>query len=173
MRAGGGPSKGASFERDVCKALSLWLSQGEKDDLLWRTAMSGGRATINNRKKAGSNTNQLGDICAISTAGNWLTRNFFIECKHVKNLHTDRLMDFKSYGGVSQFWDKAYCEAKANRRLPMMVCQDRHRPTYVLLNGAGVALLKLTLFERVYFRPKDCYLFEFDTFLDMARGKTK
>ena len=46
MRKGGGKEKGSSFERLVCKRMSMWLSKGERDDLFWRSAMSGGRATV-------------------------------------------------------------------------------------------------------------------------------
>lgn len=56
-------AKGASFEREVAKRLSLWWSGGERDDLVWRTAMSGGRATVRHRqgkKTAG----QAGDLTA-------------------------------------------------------------------------------------------------------------
>jgi hypothetical protein len=37
--------KGSGFERDISKQLSLWWSGGERDDLMWRTSQSGGRAT--------------------------------------------------------------------------------------------------------------------------------
>lgn len=58
-------AKGASFEREVAKWLSLWWSNGNHDDLVWRTAGSGGRAT--NRQRAGKATrNAYGDLAATS-----------------------------------------------------------------------------------------------------------
>ena len=37
--------KGSGFERELSKQMSLWWSGGERDDLVWRTSQSGGRAT--------------------------------------------------------------------------------------------------------------------------------
>lgn len=37
--------KGSGFERELAKQLSLWWSHGDRDDLIWRTSQSGGRAT--------------------------------------------------------------------------------------------------------------------------------
>ncbi|MBM3120244.1 MAG: hypothetical protein FJ006_12010, partial [Chloroflexi bacterium] len=56
-------SKGASFERDISRQLSLWWTHGERDDVFWRSSMSGGRATV--RAKKGQKTAyQNGDITA-------------------------------------------------------------------------------------------------------------
>src|SRR5215216_6431446 len=41
--------KGPQWEREVCRALSLWVTNGERVDVFWRSAMSGGRATVHNR----------------------------------------------------------------------------------------------------------------------------
>lgn len=64
-------AKGPKFEREICKQLSLWWTQDDEeptDAVFWRTSMSGGRATV--RQKKGKKTkNQLGDICATDPAG--------------------------------------------------------------------------------------------------------
>ena len=61
-------AKGSVFEREICKELSLWITSGERDDIFWRTAGSGGRATM--RKKSGKTTaNQEGDVCATDPIG--------------------------------------------------------------------------------------------------------
>jgi hypothetical protein len=60
--------KGSSFERDVCHQLSLWITNGINDDVLWRTSGSGARAT--SRGKKGLNTaNSAGDIAYLSPEG--------------------------------------------------------------------------------------------------------
>lgn len=83
-----GVSKGSAFERRVCKELSLWWSGGERDDLLWRTAASGGRATV--RSKAGkSNTSGgYGDITSTDPRSRVLTRVFAFELKKGYNKYT-------------------------------------------------------------------------------------
>ena len=72
--------KGAKFEREISKALSRWWTEGERDDIFWRTSQSGGRATT--RKKQGKSTkNQDGDICATDPIGQPLLDITTIELK--------------------------------------------------------------------------------------------
>jgi hypothetical protein len=67
-RVGSGSRKGGIFERLVSKQLSLWWSDGEDDNIFWRTAASGGRATV--RSKKGKRTiNNYGDIKADNPIG--------------------------------------------------------------------------------------------------------
>lgn len=73
-------AKGADFERDISRTLSLWWSHGERDDIFWRTSMSGGRATV--RSKAGKSTAyQAGDITATDPIGAPLIKATVIELK--------------------------------------------------------------------------------------------
>lgn len=77
-------AKGSSFERWLCKRLSEWWTQdepnGPRDDVFWRTAGSGARATV--RGKQGQNTvNSHGDICAIDPVGQPLIDCICIEAK--------------------------------------------------------------------------------------------
>jgi hypothetical protein len=76
----GGHSKGSSFEREICKLLSSWWSDGQRDDIFWRTSGSGARATV--RQKIGKKTyGQEGDIQAVDPIGSPLTKLFTIELK--------------------------------------------------------------------------------------------
>jgi hypothetical protein len=73
-------AKGADFERDISRTLSLWWSHGERDDIFWRTSMSGGRATV--RRKVGKATAyQAGDITATDPIGAPLIKATVIELK--------------------------------------------------------------------------------------------
>lgn len=79
--------KGSAFEREVCKTLSLWWSGGVDDSLFWRTAMSGGRATV--RAKKGKMTRaHCGDITAVDDAGSTLTKLITFELKRGYNRGT-------------------------------------------------------------------------------------
>lgn len=61
-------AKGNQFERELCKTLSLWCSDGQRDDVFWRTSQSGGRAT--GRTKKGKRTKgQYGDMAAMDELG--------------------------------------------------------------------------------------------------------
>lgn len=73
-------AKGAAYEREVCKRLSLWWTRGGSDAVFWRTSNSGGRATT--RRKAGKETaGQQGDVAATDPAGLPLVRLVTIEMK--------------------------------------------------------------------------------------------
>jgi hypothetical protein len=73
-------SKGASFERWVCKRLSMWWSDGEDDSLFWRTSQSGGRATTR-RKKGLKTVGHCGDICSTDPSSAPFTKLFAVEVK--------------------------------------------------------------------------------------------
>lgn len=90
-----GAKKGHPFERWFCKRLSLWWSGGASDDIFWRTAGSGARAT--SRRKGGKRTaNQEGDLCATDPSGLPLTDLITFELKRgysARTLHD--LLDFQ------------------------------------------------------------------------------
>ncbi len=72
--------KGSGFEREICKILSRWWSDGEDDGIFWRTSQSGGRATT--RAKQGRKTkNSCGDVCAIDPVGQPLLDLITVEIK--------------------------------------------------------------------------------------------
>ena len=75
-----GSIKGFSFEREICKELSLWWTEGERDDIFWRTSGSGGRAT-ERLKKGKLTANSYGDVMAIDPIGQPLIDFCFIELK--------------------------------------------------------------------------------------------
>lgn len=80
MKKGSGKAKGGAFERLICKKLSLWWTHNKRDDVFYRTASSGGRAT--QRSKKGKHTHgQYGDIQAVDPIGQPLMDLCVIECK--------------------------------------------------------------------------------------------
>lgn len=73
-------AKGSDFERFIAKDLSLWWTDGERDDIFWRTSGSGARATT--RRKCGLKTaDSYGDICTIDPIGKPLTDLILFELK--------------------------------------------------------------------------------------------
>jgi hypothetical protein len=73
-----GSQKGSAFEREICKRLSLWFTDGDRDDIFWRTAGSGARATRRGKK---TTFGQYGDIQATDPIGQPLIDAFTIEVK--------------------------------------------------------------------------------------------
>lgn len=58
MKKGRQKSKGNSYEIKIARILSQWYEPGTKDDLFWRTAGSGAKATVTRRGE----TSFVGDI---------------------------------------------------------------------------------------------------------------
>jgi hypothetical protein len=72
--------KGPQWEREFSRSLSLWWTDGERDDVFWRTQTSGGRAT--QRAKKGQETAyQHGDITATDPIGYPLVKKVLFELK--------------------------------------------------------------------------------------------
>ena len=122
MRPGGGKAKGSAFERLVCKQLSLWVSQGLEEDLFWRSAMSGGRATVG-RRKGKDLRKHAGDISATSRAGHALTDTFFIECKFVKDLRLGQFVQ-ELPSVIGNFWQVACDQAKDHNKAAMLIAKQ-------------------------------------------------
>jgi len=72
--------KGGDYEREVCKQFSLWWSDGKRDDIFWRTAGSGGRATIRAKSKIAT-ANSSGDMCYLDDIGKPFIDYFLPEIK--------------------------------------------------------------------------------------------
>lgn len=136
MRKGGGKGKGSSFEREICTALSKWVTKGEKIDVFWRSAMSGGRATV-----AKGLVRQAGDITAVAPEGHIITDALYIECKHLKDISFDGLI--KGNGPLLAIWHKTIVEADKYSRAPVLIFRQNHWPTVMCAGIAAVNFLKL------------------------------
>lgn len=139
MKQGGGKQKGAEFERGVCKTLSLWISDGERDDLLWRSAMSGGRATVQVAKGV-KNETQTGDITAIDPLAAPFIKTFMVECKHYKELGLLSGV-LKTKGTLCDFWFKLKKDAIAHHKKPLLIAKQNLYPTMVIMTAEGARIL--------------------------------
>ena len=75
-----GSVKGSNFEREICKKLSLWWSEDLRDDIFWRTSISGARATTRSKKGQGTSYSQ-GDVTFIDPVGKPFIAACLIEIK--------------------------------------------------------------------------------------------
>lgn len=138
MRAGGGKQKGSAYEREICVALSLWVSAGEREDLFWRSAMSGGRATVAKRKGTDLAAH-AGDISATHEDGHALTNTWYIECKRYADLNYAAFM-LKGEGPLAKFWKETCDQAEAHDKLPMLIAREDRGFTTVIIAHAVKAL---------------------------------
>lgn len=157
MRKGGSKGKGSSFEREVCVALSKWLTNGKSIDVFWRSAMSGGRATV-----AKGKVRQSGDITAVAPEGHILTDHLYIECKHLKDISLDALI--KSKGTFINIWQKTIEEAEKYNKHPVLIFRQNHWPTMLCTSLGGYDYLVLQP-EHILIKSGGLHMLRFDSFL--------
>lgn len=138
-------AKGSSYEREVCKLLSKWWTNGERDDVFWRSSNSGGRATM--RGKSGKRTaGSYGDIAATDPIGKPLLDLFTIELKRGYNRSTiGDLIDRgrQAPSGVELFLDQAMTAAEhAGSKTWMLIHRRDMRQALVYLPWRS--LMRLT-----------------------------
>lgn len=164
--------KGSSFERKICKQLSQWWTEGEKDDVFWRTAGSGSRATVRG-KRGKDTTNSAGDIGYIDEIGKPLIDLFVIELKRGYSRDIS-ILDFidsrKRKPLLEKWWMKAYTECTNSKRFSYWIIFQRDNHTPVLLLPQQ-AFAEIELYHTIYphvivsISNYNCFI-SFDRFLD-------
>lgn len=177
MKPGKGKQKGSAFEREVCKALSLWVSGGKRDDVYWRSAMSGGRATLRSKKfgRARRGGTQVGDLSAVHPMGSVLLKHFVTECKFYKNLKFGNFL-FKKGGLLQLFWKQLLKKADHEVKLPMLIAKQNKYPTVVLLDPEGFQLLyaNAKYHRRIaYVLKQRCHILLLEEFVQQAIPPTE
>jgi hypothetical protein len=130
-----GKQKGSSFEREICKKLSLWTTNQKSVDVYWRSAMSGGRATV-----AKGKVRQAGDITAVAPEGHVLTDQFYLELKHLKSINLDCLI--KGSGTLLAIWKKTKQESHKYQKIPVLIFKQNHWPVVLCTSYVGCDKLK-------------------------------
>ena len=127
--------KGQNFERDQCRLWSLWWTDGERDDVFWRTIGSGARATT--RSKKGITTkNSYGDMAALDTEGQPLTDYFLFEFKrgYTGTSFLDYIdMKDRKKAELINFWMKAEEDRENSGRAFTILILRRNRRKEVLV----------------------------------------
>lgn len=161
MRAGGANGKGASFERKICVALSLWITHGERSDCFWRSSQSGGRATMAFARGVRLDR-QAGDLCAIAPEGHALTDVYFFEMKHRASIKLESFL-LHNRGPLAEWWKTACAEAKKYNREPVLIAKGNRTPIIIVTKrntnsrfGAMSVLM-----------TKTCVISLFDTLMKM------
>lgn len=184
MRNGGGKAKGCAYERSVCKRLSLWVSNFEREDAFWRSAMSGGRATrfikkhVKKKKSSSDISAHAGDVTCTHSCGEILTETFLIECKNYKDFEMGRVAMGRK-GKLRDFWLTLLPPAKYHKKLPLLIGKQNFYEEIAVTNREGYKLLsvmgklpKLATFKdgMVMFTLRDLLALPFEKF---RKFKTK
>jgi hypothetical protein len=123
-----GKQKGGAFERDVAKKLSLWVTADARPDVFWRSAMSGGRATVAHAK--GIEVRQVGDITAVAPEGHVLD-SLYIDCKFYKDLDLAGGLLLER-GKLISFWRRTVKDAAKHRRQPWLIAKQNRFPVLLI-----------------------------------------
>jgi len=127
-------AKGGAFERDVAKRLSLWYSNGKRDDVFYRTASSGGRATM--RFKKGQHTaNAAGDLSHSDSVGETFLKCVAVEIKSgYKNATIGKMFSAKQPELVD-FFEQAHASAtQAGVPNWLVIHKQDYQPEMVYMN---------------------------------------
>lgn len=136
----GGHGKGAGFERETCRELSRWVSNGTREDIFWRSAMSGGRATV--ALKTGKKLKaHAGDIVMTDRLGAALVDQFMLECKFYKDLQLQNLV-LDNGGGIVDFWTKASDSAHEMGKIPILIAKQNYLPKMICLDSDGMGIFR-------------------------------
>ena len=133
--------KGAAFERRISVTLSLWASKGRREDLYWRTASSGGRATLYSRKTRDKHMQRSdqGDITITHPDGQFLMDLFQVECKNYRCLELDKLA-LGNKGLSDRIWNPYKDES--NGRVPMVIAGANRCEPLLLTTRSGAYLIE-------------------------------
>ena len=177
MRPGGGGAKGAAFERDICRRLSMWWSgDKDRDDIFWRSSQSGGRAT--ERAKKGKRTfGSYGDIAAVDPLGLPLLKFFTFELKRGRTHGSlGDLMDMSKDAAWQPFekcMQQAALSAQQAKSITwMLIVQRDRRHCMAYADTATWKTLGIRTPHRVRTRLGSIGAIKFSTFLGQLNPET-
>ena len=169
-------NKGANFEREASRKLSLWLTDGKRDDVFWR-----------NRTRITSNTPnaemQLGDMTAVHIVGVPFIELFNVEFKtgysktrtgkRTKNIPWDILDILDGKGKVfHEFWNQVDRDSEISNRIPLLIFKRDYHSELVSVTHKDFQTIqshcgdyKKELIE-VQFDDRKVVIFRFEDFFD-------
>lgn len=123
MKPGRGKHKGGGYERLIGARLSLWLSRGERKDLICRTVGSGAQFTF-------SKCGNAGDLMAQHPLAFTLCDKYVIECKFWRLLSMHHFLQGK--GELWDAWEKVNREAVVVKKSPWLIARQNHQPDLLI-----------------------------------------
>lgn len=157
MKAGQGKLKGGEYERIIGYKLSLWLSRGQRKDLLCRTVGSGAQFTFAQTR------NQIagipGDLRSQDPLADEFCKRYVIECKFWRDLELIRFLN--KQGELYEAYLKVKKEAEQLNKKWMLIARQNRRPDILFSSSPGFFLPG----EHHLF-SEDCYMYQLDFFLE-------
>jgi hypothetical protein len=164
LKPGAGKRKGGQFERDVCRAISLFWSDGAYDDLCWRSSGSGNKGTVTKTK----NKSYWGDLVGTSPLIESLFKVFCFELKHYKDIDVTEILRGLKNNKLLLFWNQALRSAVFSKRIPVLLCKPNNFPIMLVVKRSDAFVFIDTMNKKLPFisiSDKLC-IFNFDSFLE-------
>jgi len=166
-----GRGRGHNYERIISRALSLWVTGGERDDCYWRSSGSGGRFS---RGKASSYAS--GDITCEHPIGQELLEVFNIETKRYDKLDLfDLIEPYKKRkkgnpipNDIKQFWDQCERDAKLAGKNPWLIMKRNFYLDYMIM---GLEFMKATKLSFPYVAWKGNFICKLGDFFESTDPK--
>ena len=112
-----GKSIGNAGERLICKILTKFVSGQDKPYAFWRSANSGGLATV-----LGMHDDLSGDIIALRPEGRIITDIFSLEIKtSYKDTCIDKCLKDNKNENLRDFWTQCNRDAINAKKLPLLI----------------------------------------------------
>jgi hypothetical protein len=103
---------------------------GKRDDVFWRSSMSGGRATLQLKQEI-INRAQSGDMMAVAPEGYALCAQCLFEYKHYADLNIPQGL-LKGTGFLAKFWQDTRRTATRYGKTPVLIAKQNFLPAIVL-----------------------------------------
>jgi len=132
VKKGGGKRKGGAFEREMCRALSLLVTKGKRDDVFWRTDSGARQTQAAKGKKAVALSHVAGDVVAVHELGYAFVAHWYVEMKSYRNLQLPQFI-LNGEGFIAKVWDDTCVKSSRLRKSPMLILkQNQFRPFVVM-----------------------------------------
>lgn len=133
-------AKGGSYELEISKKLSLWFTNGERDDLVCRTDTSGGRATVRTKQKKITNKYLYGDLKHSDDKCLPMFDKWSIECKTGYKVGANTRWDLLDLIDSQQkepmivaFWNQCLMDAALSNREPILIFRRNGRGSCIVI----------------------------------------
>lgn len=121
MKVGNSKAKGSSYEREISKFFTEWLTGQSKEYFYWRSPSSGAVSTITQ-----GNGEISGDIIALKPEGTILTGKWSIEAKTgypSSSLH--KFLKGVKNDEIEEFWKQCVGDASRSSKSPMLIYKKK------------------------------------------------
>lgn len=159
--------KGNSFEIEVSKRLSLWLTDNDRDDIFWRSINSGALQTI---RESGME-NHAGDIASVHSLGDKFISKCVLECKSYKDVCLWSMISTPNSDGdnIIGWWNKHLGVSRSVNRHPILIVKQNYKPIMFFCSYVfGQSIIDTFSVNPVLIIPtKKCWVFLFTDILSI------